>query len=101
MTVADNVRFGLKMHGVRGDEAQRRIAEALALVQMTGYEARYPAQMSGGQQQRIALARALVTHPKALLLDEPFGALDAKLRAYRCRSSCGDCRRRWASPRFS
>ncbi len=80
MTVADNIRFGLKMHGVRGAEAERRIAEALALVQMVGYEARYPAQMSGGQQQRIALARALVTRPKALLLDEPFGALDAKLR---------------------
>ncbi|MGE0523385.1 MAG: ABC transporter ATP-binding protein [Variibacter sp.] len=80
MTVADNIRFGLKMHGVRGAEADRRIAEALALVQMVGYEARYPAQMSGGQQQRIALARALVTRPKALLLDEPFGALDAKLR---------------------
>jgi spermidine/putrescine ABC transporter ATP-binding subunit len=80
MTVADNIRFGLKMHGVRGAEADQRMAEALALVQMVGYEARYPAQMSGGQQQRIALARALVTRPKALLLDEPFGALDAKLR---------------------
>ncbi len=80
MTVAENVRFGLKMHGVSGAEADRRITEALALVQMAGYEARYPAQMSGGQQQRVALARAIVTHPKALLLDEPFGALDAKLR---------------------
>jgi spermidine/putrescine ABC transporter ATP-binding subunit len=80
MTVAENVRFGLKMHGVGGAQADRRVAEALALVQMAGYEARYPAQMSGGQQQRVALARAIVTHPKALLLDEPFGALDAKLR---------------------
>ncbi|MGH8429048.1 MAG: ABC transporter ATP-binding protein, partial [Solimonas sp.] len=80
MTVGDNVRFGLKMHGIRGQTADRRIAEALSLVQMVGYEGRYPAQLSGGQRQRVALARALVTHPKALLLDEPFGALDAKLR---------------------
>ena len=80
MTVRDNVQFGLKMHGIRGDVADRRIAEALALVQMAGFERRYPAQLSGGQRQRVALARALVTHPKALLLDEPFGALDAKLR---------------------
>ena len=80
MTVRDNVQFGLKMQGIRGEVADRRIAEALALVQMAGFESRYPAQLSGGQRQRVALARALVTHPKALLLDEPFGALDAKLR---------------------
>ena len=80
MTVSDNVQFGLKMHGVRGGVADRRIADALALVQMTDYQSRYPAQLSGGQRQRVALARALVTQPKALLLDEPFGALDAKLR---------------------
>jgi spermidine/putrescine ABC transporter ATP-binding subunit len=80
MDVGQNIRFGLKMHGVRSAEADRRAAEALELVRMSGYERRYPAQLSGGQQQRIALARALVTRPKALLLDEPFGALDAKLR---------------------
>lgn len=80
MSVAENIRFGLKMRGIKGISAEQRTSDALKLVQMQGYEARYPTQLSGGQQQRIALARALVTHPKALLLDEPFGALDAKLR---------------------
>lgn len=80
MTIAENVAFGLKMQGVAKVEVSARVNEALSLVRMTGYEGRYPAQLSGGQQQRVALARALVTHPKALLLDEPFGALDAKLR---------------------
>jgi ABC-type Fe3+/spermidine/putrescine transport system ATPase subunit len=80
MTVAQNVYFGLKMQGVAEKVGAERASEALALVRMTGFEERYPAQLSGGQQQRVALARALVTRPKALLLDEPFGALDAKLR---------------------
>ena len=80
MNVAENLSFGLKMHRVGKPDADARIAEVLNLVQMRGFETRLPAQLSGGQQQRIALARALVTRPMALLLDEPFGALDAKLR---------------------
>jgi putative spermidine/putrescine transport system ATP-binding protein len=80
MNVIDNVRFGLKMHKIAGSEAERRIADAMDLVQLKGYEQRFPSQLSGGQQQRVALARALVTRPSVLLLDEPFGALDAKLR---------------------
>ncbi|WP_454630007.1 ABC transporter ATP-binding protein [Bradyrhizobium cenepequi] len=80
MNVIDNIRFGLKMHRVAKDEADRRVADAMDLVQLKGYEQRFPAQLSGGQQQRVALARALVTSPSVLLLDEPFGALDAKLR---------------------
>jgi spermidine/putrescine ABC transporter ATP-binding subunit len=79
-TVAQNVGFGLRMQRVAKTEIASRVADALALVQLPSYGARYPSQLSGGEQQRVALARALVTRPAVLLLDEPLGALDKKLR---------------------
>ena len=80
LDVFENVAFGLRRKKVPKDEVQRRVQEALRLVDLEGFDQRKPPQMSGGQQQRVALARALVNRPKVLLLDEPLGALDLKLR---------------------
>ena len=80
MRVAENIAFPLEMRRLARAETQERVSRALALVGLAGYEARYPRQLSGGQQQRVALARAIVFEPRLLLLDEPFGALDRKLR---------------------
>jgi putative spermidine/putrescine transport system ATP-binding protein len=80
MTVAENVGYGLRVKGVSRKERRRRVDEILEIVQLPGLGDRKPSQLSGGQRQRVALARAMVNHPQVLLLDEPLGALDLKLR---------------------
>lgn len=80
LTVAENIAFPLKMRGVRKDLRAERVGRALDLVQLPDYAKRYPHELSGGQQQRVAVARAIVFEPPVLLMDEPLGALDKKLR---------------------
>lgn len=80
-TVAENVAYGLKLKGVAADQRNARVAEALNLVQLSGFEGRWPSELSGGQRQRVALARAIVVDPRVLLLDEPLSSLDPELRA--------------------
>ncbi|MDO5708406.1 MAG: ABC transporter ATP-binding protein, partial [Andreesenia angusta] len=80
MNVYDNIAFGLKIKNLSESEIKKKVRNALEMVEMIGFEKKYPSQLSGGEQQRVSIARTLVTSPEVLLLDEPFSAIDAKLR---------------------
>ena len=94
MTVFKNIAFPLSMRKMSKDEISERVAEVLELVQLPGFEERYPSQVSGGQQQRIATARAIAAKPPLILMDEPLGRWTSSC-ASRCRSSCGCCTGAW------